>query len=54
MAQFPSPWDDVNMMRTLILGMGNPILSDDAIGIRLAGDLRPAGSTPAARPSVST
>jgi hydrogenase maturation protease len=27
-------------MRTLILGMGNPILSDDAVGIRLARDLR--------------
>ncbi len=28
------------MIRTLILGMGNPILSDDAVGIRLARDLR--------------
>jgi hydrogenase maturation protease len=27
-------------MRTLVLGMGNPILSDDAVGIRLARDLR--------------
>jgi len=26
--------------RTLILGMGNPILSDDAVGIRLAQDLK--------------
>jgi len=26
-------------MRTLVLGMGNPILSDDAIGVRLATDL---------------
>ncbi|MBN2575406.1 MAG: hydrogenase maturation protease [Deltaproteobacteria bacterium] len=26
-------------MKTLLLGMGNPILSDDAIGIRLATDL---------------
>jgi hydrogenase maturation protease len=26
-------------MRTLLLGMGNPILSDDAVGVRLAGDL---------------
>jgi len=25
-------------MRTLLLGMGNPLLSDDAVGIRLAGD----------------
>jgi hydrogenase maturation protease len=33
-------------MRTLLLGMGNPILSDDAIGVRLASDLAvrlPAG-----------
>jgi len=27
-------------MRTLILGMGNPILCDDAVGIRLARDFR--------------
>ena len=27
-------------MRTLVLGMGNPILSDDAVGIRLARDMR--------------
>src|SRR5450756_2353455 len=27
--------------RTLVLGMGNPILSDDAIGIRLASALKP-------------
>lgn len=26
-------------MKTLLLGMGNPILSDDAIGVRLARDL---------------
>jgi hydrogenase maturation protease len=26
-------------MKTLLLGMGNPILSDDAIGIRLAADI---------------
>ncbi|MBM3146518.1 MAG: hydrogenase maturation protease [Actinobacteria bacterium] len=25
--------------RTLLIGMGNPILCDDAIGVRLAGDL---------------
>ena len=25
-------------MHTLLLGMGNPILSDDAVGIRLVGD----------------
>ncbi len=27
-------------MRTLLLGMGNPILSDDAVGVRLATDFR--------------
>lgn len=27
-------------MRTLLLGMGNPILSDDAVGVRLATELR--------------
>lgn len=27
-------------MRTLLLGMGNPILSDDAVGVRLASELR--------------
>lgn len=27
-------------MRTLVLGMGNPILCDDAVGIRLAHDVR--------------
>lgn len=26
-------------MRTLLLGMGNPLLSDDAVGVRLASDL---------------
>ncbi len=28
-------------IRTLVLGMGNPILRDDAVGIRLACDLGP-------------
>jgi hydrogenase maturation protease len=28
-------------MRTLLVGMGNPILSDDAVGVRLAGALAP-------------
>ena len=28
-------------LHTLVLGMGNPILSDDAIGIRLASALKP-------------
>jgi hydrogenase maturation protease len=27
-------------MRTIVLGMGNPILCDDAVGIRLARDLQ--------------
>jgi hydrogenase maturation protease len=27
-------------MQTLLLGMGNPILSDDAVGVRLVTDLR--------------
>lgn len=26
--------------RTVILGMGNPILTDDAVGVRLAGDVK--------------
>ena len=29
-------------MKTLLLGMGNPFLSDDAVGIRLARDFRSA------------
>ena len=29
-------------MKTLLLGMGNPILSDDAIGVRLAADFKAA------------
>ena len=34
-------------MKTLLLGMGNPILSDDAIGVRLAADLaRQLGDVP--------
>jgi len=28
-------------MRTLLVGMGNPFLSDDAVGVRLARELRP-------------
>ena len=28
------------LMRTLVLGMGNPILCDDAVGIKLARDFR--------------
>jgi len=27
-------------MKTLILGLGNPILSDDGVGFRVAGELR--------------
>jgi hydrogenase maturation protease len=35
-------------MRTLLLGMGNAILTDDAVGVRLAGDLgRRLAGTPA-------
>jgi hydrogenase maturation protease len=29
-------------MKTLMIGMGNPILSDDAIGVRLAADFKAA------------
>jgi hydrogenase maturation protease len=36
MSGLPAP----RTRRTLLLGMGNPILSDDAIGIRLAGRLK--------------
>jgi hydrogenase maturation protease len=32
-------------MRTILLGMGNPILSDDAVGVRLAADFK-ASSEP--------
>ncbi|OFW60673.1 MAG: hypothetical protein A2133_05910 [Actinobacteria bacterium RBG_16_64_13] len=42
-------------MRTLVLGMGNPILCDDAVGIRLARDLRARfeqASRPATGPAV--
>jgi hydrogenase maturation protease len=28
-------------MKTILLGLGNPYLCDDAVGIRLAGDFRP-------------
>jgi Ni,Fe-hydrogenase maturation factor len=41
-------------MRTLILGMGNPILSDDAIGIRLARELRAQLKTATPSTPVST
>jgi hydrogenase maturation protease len=30
----------MRIMRTIVLGMGNPILCDDAVGIRLARDFR--------------
>jgi hydrogenase maturation protease len=36
-------------MKTLLLGMGNPILSDDAVGVRLAADL---GRALEARPDL--
>ncbi len=36
------------MMTTLVVGLGNPILTDDAVGVRLARDLRLAlGDRPA-------
>lgn len=36
-------------MRTLLVGMGNPILRDDAVGVRLAADFhKGAGGKPAA------
>ena len=37
-------------MKTLLVGMGNPILSDDAVGVRLARDL---ASRLADRPGLS-
>ncbi len=33
--------DRPGALRTLVIGMGNPILCDDAVGIRLATDLEP-------------
>ena len=40
-------------MKTLLLGMGNPILSDDAIGVRLAVDFKAAFSSNPAAPSAA-
>ncbi|MEW6718826.1 MAG: hydrogenase maturation protease [Thermodesulfobacteriota bacterium] len=37
-------------MKTLLIGMGNPILSDDAVGVRLARDI---GRSLAATPGLS-
>ena len=37
-------------MKTLLLGMGNPILCDDAVGVRLARDI---GSTLAGVPNLN-
>jgi hydrogenase maturation protease len=28
-------------MKTLILGLGNPLVTDDSVGLRVAGELRP-------------
>lgn len=33
--------DPIQMMRTLVLGLGNPILRDDGVGIHVAASLRP-------------
>jgi hydrogenase maturation protease len=44
------PCDDGAVMRTLVLGMGNPILCDDAVGIRLARDFRTRLETELHRP----
>lgn len=33
-------------MKTLILGLGNPILSDDSVGLRVAGQLKDRVSIP--------
>jgi hydrogenase maturation protease len=41
-------------MKTLLLGMGNPVLSDDAIGIRLATEFKVALARPPAWPGAFT
>jgi hydrogenase maturation protease len=32
---------DVSVPQTLVLGLGNPLLGDDGVGVRVAGQLRP-------------
>jgi hydrogenase maturation protease len=39
-------------LRTLLLGMGNPILSDDAVGVRLAGDFKARLEAEGGRPDL--
>jgi hydrogenase maturation protease len=34
----PDRWS-LDAVKTLLLGMGNPILSDDSVGVRLAGEI---------------
>lgn len=42
-----SDHSDLGPVKTLLLGMGNPILSDDSVGVRLAKDVaRRLGSVP--------
>jgi hydrogenase maturation protease len=36
----PALYEDRLKMKTLVLGIGNPILSDDAVGIRIAQELK--------------
>ena len=44
---------DIETMGILILGMGNSILSDDAIGVRLAKDLKARLDRLSAMPSIT-
>jgi hydrogenase maturation protease len=39
-AVIPVLYEDSLKMKTLVLGIGNPILSDDAVGIRIAQELK--------------
>jgi len=39
-AVIPALYEDRLKMKTLVLGLGNPILSDDAVGIRIAQELK--------------
>jgi hydrogenase maturation protease len=40
LARYQDKGTKVGKMKTLILGLGNPILTDDAVGIRIAQELR--------------
>jgi hydrogenase maturation protease len=44
-AVIPALYDDRLKMKTLVLGIGNPILSDDAVGIRIAQGLKQENPT---------